>query len=114
MLPAARTVRDALAEPPESDEARFEAELAAMRARSRRRQWICGIVAALAVVAAGLASVAIAIGHSGAWDASNRLFDASVAIACGVFLAIGAAFARLAYDDHKATWSDRKSRHPQR
>jgi uncharacterized protein involved in exopolysaccharide biosynthesis len=101
MLPRARTVRDSLAEPPQSDEARFEAELAALQVRSRRRRLICGIVAAVAVVAGGLASVAIALGHSGEWESSNRLFDVSVALAAGVFLAVAAAFVRIAREDRR-------------
>ncbi len=112
-LPQARTVRDKLVDPPPSDEARFEAELAAIRSRARRRQLVCIVVAGLAVVAAGIASVAIAIGHSGEWEGSNRLFDASVALTCGVLLAIGAAFAHLVHEERKATSSARKSRRRQ-
>jgi hypothetical protein len=113
MLPVARTVRDALVDPPESDEARFEAELAALKASARRRQLICIAVAAVAVVGAGIATVAIEIGHSGEWAGSNRLFDVSAAIACGVLLAVGAAFARIVHEDRKATSSALKSRRQQ-
>jgi hypothetical protein len=113
MLPEARTVRDALVDPPESDETRFEAELAAMRSRARRRQLVCVVVAGLAVVAASLTSVAIAIGHGGDWDGSNRLFDVSVALTSGVLVAIAAAFAHLVYEERRATSSDRKSRRRQ-
>ncbi|HEY1546963.1 MAG TPA: hypothetical protein VGG28_04055 [Kofleriaceae bacterium] len=112
MLPNARTIRDGLVEPPQSDEARFEAELAALKARARRRQLICGIAAACAIVASALAVVAIATGHDGEWDGSNLLFDLSVAVASGVLLAIAAACAHSAYDDRRATSSGPKSRRP--
>ncbi|HEX4453778.1 MAG TPA: hypothetical protein VH143_23065 [Kofleriaceae bacterium] len=113
MLPEARTVRDALVEPPPSDESRFEAELAAMTSRARRRQLVSIVVAGIAVVAAGIAAVAIAFGHDGNWEGSNRLFDASVALTCVVLVAIGAAFAHRVREERKATSSARKSRRPQ-
>jgi hypothetical protein len=65
MLPEARTVRDRLVAPPESDETKFEAQLEAMHAHARRREILAGLFAAALLIGAATLVVFIAICNLG-------------------------------------------------
>ncbi|HEY1546964.1 MAG TPA: hypothetical protein VGG28_04060 [Kofleriaceae bacterium] len=98
MLPEARTVRDRLVAPPDSDETKFEAELAVLRADERRRTIFASIFGSLIVLAAAALVASIGFGRFGDAPASFHMAETLRTILIAAALVLGGGlFGRLAY-----------------